>query len=86
MIYPPAPEIARSDRNNFRLYGKPHVENDTIVYIFPERNVIVFGKEVRELIIKRIGIEGYKKAQLTNAFGSGYTDVAGSYIPENIKF
>lgn len=86
MIYPPAPEIARSDRDNFRLYGKPRVENDNIVYIFPERNIIVFGKDARELVIKRIGIEGYKKAQLVNAFKSSYTDVAGSYIPENIKF
>lgn len=64
MIYPPAPEITRSDRDNFRLYGKPRVENDNIVYIFPERNVIVFGKDARELVIKRIGIEDTRKHSL----------------------
>lgn len=86
MIYPPAPEVMESDRDNFMLYRKPRAENDNIVYIFPERNVIIFGKDARELIIKRIGIEGYKKAQLVNAFKSSYTDVLGSYIPESVKF
>ena len=86
MIYPPAPEVTSSDRDHFMLYRRPKEEASKIVYIFPERNIIVFGKDARELIIKRIGIEGYKKAQLTNAFESGYTDVAGSYLPEDIKF
>ena len=86
MIYPPAPEVMESDRDNFMLYRKPRAENDNIVYIFPESNVIIFGKDARELIIKRIGIEGYKKAQLVNAFKSSYTDAQGSYIPDDIKF
>ena len=86
MVYPPAPEITKSDRDNFKLYGKPRAENETIVYIFPEKNVIVFGKDARELVIKRIGIDGYKKAQLVNAFKRGYTDVLGSYIPESVEF
>ena len=56
------------------------------VYIFPDINVIVFGKDARELIIKRIGIDGYKRAKLVDAFKQSYIDAHGSYIPEDIKF
>lgn len=86
MIYPPAPVVVKSDRGNLRLYSRPREEASKIVYIFPERNVIVFGKDSRELVIKRIGIEGYKKAQLVNAFKSSYTDALGSYILESVEF
>lgn len=86
MIYPPAPEVQKSDRGDLRLYSIPREEASKIVYIFPERNIIVFGKDARELVIKKAGIDGYKKAQLVNAFKESYTDVLGSYIPESVKF
>ena len=86
MIYPPAPEVQKSDRGDLRLYSIPREEASKIVYIFPERNIIVFGKDARELVIKKVGIDGYKKAQLINAFKESYTDALGSYIPEDIKF
>lgn len=56
------------------------------VYIFPDRNLIVFGKDAKELIVKRIGVSNYKRISLVNAFASYYTNVSGSYIPEDIKF
>ena len=86
MIYPPAPEVQKSDRGNLRLYSIPSEEASKIVYIFPDINVIVFGKDARELIIKRIGIDGYKRAKLVDAFKQSYIDTQGSYIPEDIKF
>lgn len=84
-VYPPHPDISESYSGGYTFYKEPREDIDP-VYIFPERNLIVFGKDARELIIKRIGIDGYKKAKLIDAFKQSYIDAQGSYIPEDIKF
>lgn len=84
-VYPPHPDISESYSGGYTFYKEPREDIDP-VYIFPERNVIIFGKDARELIIKRIGIDGYKRAKLVDAFKQSYIDAQGSYIPEDIKF
>lgn len=61
-VYPPHPDISESYLGGCILYKEPKEGIDP-VYIFPDINVIVFGKDARELIIKRIGIDGYKKSE-----------------------
>lgn len=84
-VYPPHPDISESYSGGYTFYKEPREDIDP-VYIFPERNVIIFGKDARELIIKRIGIDGYKRAKLIDAFKQSYIDAQGSYIPKDIKF
>lgn len=84
-VYPPHPDISESYSGGYTFYKEPREDIDP-VYIFPERDVIIFGKDARELIIKRIGIDGYKRAKLIDAFKQSYIDAQGSYIPEDIKF
>lgn len=84
-VYPPHPNISESYSGECTFYKEPKEGIDP-VYIFPDINVIVFGKDARELIIKRIGIDGYKRVKLVDAFKQSYIDAQGSYIPEDIKF
>ena len=84
-VYPPHPDISESEMGGYIFYKEPKEDVDP-VYIFPDRNLIVFGKDAKELIVKRIGVSNYKRISLVNAFASYYTNVSGSYIPEDIKF
>lgn len=84
-VYPPRPDISESETGGYMFYKEPREDVDP-VYIFPERNIIVFGKDAKELLVKRVGVSNYKRINLVNTFTSSYTDVAGSYIPEDIKF
>lgn len=84
-VYPPHPDISESDLGGYMFYKEPREDVDP-VYIFPDRNIIVFGKDAKELLVKRVGVSNYKRINLVNAFTNSYVDALSSYIPEDIKF
>lgn len=84
-VYPPHPDISKSEMGGYIFYKEPKEDVDP-VYIFPDRNLIVFGKDAKELLVKRVGVSNYKRINLVNAFTNSYIDALSSYIPEDIKF
>lgn len=84
-VYPPRPDISESETGGYMFYKEPREDVDP-VYIFPDRNIIVFGKDAKELLVKRVGVSNYRRISLVNAFKQSYIDAQGSYIPDDIKF
>lgn len=84
-VYPPHPDISDSDLGGYMFYKEPREDVDP-VYIFPARNLIIFGKDAKELLVKKVGVSNYKRINLVNAFTNSYIDALSSYIPEDIKF